>query len=324
VSGVPLRDRLAVGVFRVNDARGKRRGTRATPEESARKPLADRLGGKPPAFVSRPGPTDLRVVEHQLPGGGSLRCYRPATEAGQARPALLFMHGGGWIWGSSDVFDPLLRRAVGALDAVVVSVDYRLAPGHPFPAAVDDVVAALAWLRAEASPLGVDVARVAVMGESAGANLAAVVALHDRDQPGGPPLVGQVLVYPLTDMTMGDDWARDYRGPGLTTEDCRQLVALYLAGAADHRNPLASPLHAETLSGLPPALVITAELDPLRDQGRGYARRLAHEGVVARCVDFPGVPHGFFGGDRLLVSARRAQQQALDELRLRYREGQPT
>ena len=310
----PVRDRLAVGLFRLVDARGKRRGTRLTPAQSARKPVAERLGGVPPAFVTRPGPQDLRVTEEVLPSGATLRCYQPARPAAGRRPALLFLHGGGWIWGSTDTFDPFLRRAVAELGAVAVGVDYRLAPEHPFPAAIDDCVDALAWLRAQADVLGVDVRRIAVMGESAGANLSAALALHDRDARGGPPLVAQVLVYPITDLALSDAWVRDYRGPGLTSEDCRQLVELYLTDPDQRHHQLASPHHAATLADLPPALVLTAALDPLRDQGRTYAAKLAEAGVSSRWVDHPGMPHGFFGADRLLVSARRAQRSALEML----------
>ena len=313
----PVRDRLAVGVFRYVDARSKRRGTRVTPRESAQKPVAERLGGLPPPFVMRRGPRDLRVSEHLLPSGAALRCYQPSTRGDGGRPALLFVHGGGWIWGSTDVFDPLLRRAVAALGAVVVSVDYRLAPQHRFPAALEDCAAALAWVRDQADALKVDATRVAVMGDSAGGNLAAALALQDRDAGAAPPLVAQVLVYPMTDLALSDSWVRDYQGLGLTSEDCRQLVELYLTEDAERYDPLASPQHADTFAHLPPALVLTAALDPLREQGRNYASALADAGVSSRWVDFPGMPHGFFGADRLLTSAHRAQRLTLDVLAAR-------
>jgi len=317
VTRPPVRDRLAVGVFRYVDARSKRRGTRVTPRESAQKPVAERLGGLPPPFVMRRGPRDLRVSEHLLPSGAALRCYQPSTRGDGGRPALLFVHGGGWIWGSTDVFDPLLRRAVAALGAVVVSVDYRLAPQHRFPAALEDCAAALAWVRDQADALKVDATRVAVMGDSAGGNLAAALALQDRDAGAAPPLVAQVLVYPMTDLALSDSWVRDYQGLGLTSEDCRQLVELYLTEDAERYDPLASPQHADTFAHLPPALVLTAALDPLREQGRNYASALADAGVSSRWVDFPGMPHGFFGADRLLTSAHRAQRLTLDVLAAR-------
>jgi acetyl esterase len=316
-SRLPLRDRLAASIFRAHDARSKRRGTRVDPLETAAKPVAERLGGVPPWFVTRPGPSNLTVTHHQLESGASVRCYEPPGPPSQPRPCLLFLHGGGWIWGSTDTFDPFLRRAAAALGSVVVGVDYRLAPEHRFPSAVSDCTAALSWLRSMADPLQVATDRIAVMGESAGANLAAALTLHERDAGADPPLVAQVLVYPATDLTLSDAWLQQYRGPGLTTQDVRTLAGLYLARDADAHSPLASPQRADSLAGLPPALVITAGLDPLWDQGRTYAARLGAEGVPCRWLDFPRMPHGFFGGDRMVISARLAQEAALQELAAR-------
>lgn len=249
------------------------------------------------------------VVDLEISGPAGdlpLRVYRPS--AGRPLPALLYFFGGGWVLGTIDTADGVSRSLANSAGALVVVVGYRLAPEHPFPAAADDCYAALRWVSEHADELGADPARLAVGGDSAGGNLAAGVALRARAD--GLALAGQLLVYPNTDQEADDESMR--------TSDDRYLfnrhsVAWYrqhyLANPDDAANPLASPLRAETLAGLPPALVITAEYDPLRDQGEAYARRLADEGVKVQLSRYPGMAHGFF----TMAGAVDASQAALAE-----------
>ena len=226
------------------------------------------------------------------PGGDlPLRVYRPASE--RPLPALLYFFGGGWVLGTIDTADGVARSLANSSGALVIVVGYRLAPEHPFPAAIDDCYAALRWVAGHAAEIGADPARLAVGGDSAGGNLAAGVTLLARAD--GPPLAGQLLVYPNTDQLADDESMRAADDPFLFN---RHSVAwyrqYYLLDDGDAASPLASPLRAESLAGLPPALVITAEYDPLRDQGEAYARRLADAGVPVELSRYQGMPHGFF------------------------------
>jgi len=241
------------------------------------------------------GPSEevAAVDDLAIPGpAGDLpaRVYRPSTEHGL--PVVVYFHGGGWVLGDIESHDPTCRALANRAGAVVVSVDYRLAPEAPFPAAVEDCLAATRWVAASADRLGVDGARLAVAGDSAGGNLAAVVAQLGRDE-GGPAIRFQLLVYPVTDGAMDTASYRD-NGEGyfLTAKDMRWFYDLY-AGPVD--DPRVSPLRAADLAGLPPAMVITAEFDPLRDEGDAYAARLAGAGVPVEHVACPGMIHGFFG-----------------------------
>jgi len=198
--------------------------------------------------------------------------------------------------------------------ATVVVAGYRLAPEHPFPAAIDDCYAATRWVAEHADEIGVDSSRMAVGGDSAGGNLAAAVSLRARAE--GPALVGQVLVYPNTDQLADDESIRTADDPFLFN---RYSVAWYrqhyLADPADAADPLASPLRAESLAGLPPALVITAEYDPLRDQGEAYARRLADSGVPVELSRYPGMAHGFFTMAGTHPASRAAIAQSATHLK---------
>jgi acetyl esterase len=247
------------------------------------------------------------------PGGDlALRLYRPGGEG--PLPALLYFFGGGWVLGTIDTADGVSRSLANASGALVVVAGYRLAPEHPFPAAVDDCYAAVRWVAGHAAEIGADPARLAVGGDSAGGNLAAVVALRAR--AGGPALAGQLLVYPNTDQLADDQSMRDSGDPFLFN---RHSVAWYrrhyLANPGDAASPLASPLRAESLAGLPPALVITAEYDPLRDQGEAYARRLADEGVQVELSRYPGMAHGFFTMAGTVDASGAAIAQAASRLR---------
>jgi acetyl esterase len=254
------------------------------------------------------------VTDRHLPGPGGdlpIRIYRPVDAAGPL-PALVYFFGGGWALGSIETSDEICRALANAVPCQVITVGYRLAPEHKFPAAVDDCRTAVAWIAAHAAELGVDPDRLAVAGDSAGGNLAAVVTL-DR---GGPALAAQVLVYPNTDHRGDTESMRENDDPAAFN---RRSVAWYwghyLASPDDGRDPRASPLLAEDLTGLPPALVITAEHDPLRDEGERYAERLRAAGVPVIATRYAGVAHGFFAMSGVVDAAREARAEVAAFLR---------
>ena len=216
---------------------------------------------------------------------GRSRCgfYRgTGVDKDQPQPALVYFHGGGWVIGDLESHDQLCRALANAVPRIVVSVDYRLAPEHKFPAAVEDAIAATRWIAANAARLGIDAGRLAVGGDSAGGNLAAVVSLDARDR-GGPRLVHQFLIYPGTDMRMGwPSLERHAQQLPLTRAGMHWFIAHYLRNDGDKTDWRASPLLASSLTGLPPALVITAGFDPLCDEGEAYAEALRKAGVAGR------------------------------------------
>lgn len=257
------------------------------------------------------------VVNLTIPGAGGalpLRLYRPLAD--KPLPVLLYFFGGGWVLGTIDTADGVARSLANSAGALVAVVGYRLAPEHPFPAAIDDCYAAVRWVAGHAGQIGADPARLAVGGDSAGGNLAAAAALRARDSAGGPALAGQLLVYPNTDQLADDESMRAFDDPFLFN---RHSVAWYrrhyLTDPRDASSPLASPLRAGSLAGLPPALVITAEYDPLRDQGEAYARRLADDGVQVELSRYPGMAHGFFTMIGAVDASRAAIAQAASRLR---------
>ncbi|MFC8717426.1 alpha/beta hydrolase [Kitasatospora sp. NPDC057198] len=250
------------------------------------------------------------------PGGPlTLRHYRPEPRAGTdpPGPALLYLYGGGWVLGSLETGDAICRALANATRADVLAVGYRHAPEHRFPAAVHDCWAALDWIARHAPQLGLDPGRIAVGGDSAGGNLAAALTLLARER-GGPAIRHQLLVYPNTDHRLPPPGADE--DPALFN---RHSVAWYwshyLADPADGANPLASPLRAPSLAGLPPATVITAEYDPLREQGEQYAEALRAAGVPVELRRWDGMPHGFFAMPGVLDDGRAAQLFAADRLR---------
>jgi acetyl esterase/lipase len=238
-----------------------------------------------------------------------LRIYRPIGAAPASMlPGLVFFHGGGWVIGDLETHDPMCRHLANASGCVVVSVDYRLAPEHKFPAAVEDCRAATEWVAAAGATLGIDSARLAVGGDSAGGNLAAVVSLLAREH-GTPPLRYQLLLYPVVEPEgRGESQARFGEGYLLTRATMRWFSAQYLRGPEDTTNWRASPLHAAEFTGLPPAYVLTAGFDPLCDEGAAYARRLREYGVAVEHRHVPDQIHGFLLMGRII----RAAQSELD------------
>ncbi len=241
-----------------------------------------------------------------------LRVYRPDVEDA---PVVVFYHGGGWTLGTLNSIDGVCRELANRANCVVVSVDYRLAPEHPFPAGVDDAVAALDWVAEHAATFGGDPTRLGVAGTSAGGNLAAVVALHAREFD-GPTLSHQSLLYPITNHafdTVSYDENRD--GPLLTRADMEWFWNHYLRSPVDGRNPFASPLRAEDLSNLPPATVVTCGHDPLRDEGIAYAERLDDAGVEVEHDHYPGMTHGFLSLTDDVTTADEAMDSVAESLR---------
>ncbi len=269
---------------------------------------------KPVAFKGR-------IEDQRLPGapGGGLpvRVYAPVREdGGDPLPLLVYFHGGGFVVGSPDYTEVATRILAMSTPAVVVSVDYRMAPEHPFPAAVDDCEFAVNWCFENADSLGARRGPVAVAGDSAGGNLSAVVA--QRDLSAGRGRIGlQVLIYPGVDLTRTDraSHAAFGKGYGLTTRDVEDFVNAYLQSGADRANPDASPLCAKSFAGLPPAYVITAGFDVLRDEGREYVRALKAAGVEVKHVHEPAMPHGYITMTRLCSEARASLEAIAAEIR---------
>jgi acetyl esterase len=255
------------------------------------------------------------VADRTIPGPAGELPVRVYTPEGQAPfPIVVFFHGGGWVVGTLDSYDPLCRALAAATPAVVVSVDYRLAPEHRWPAAAEDAYAATLWASRHAAELGGAQHRLAVAGDSAGGNLAAVVALGARDR-GGPALAFQLLVNPVLDAAGDTASWRDYaEGYQLTAAGMRWYWEQYL-GEADGLAPDASPPRAAFAGGLPSALVVGAECDILRDEGEAYAARLREAGVDARAIRVPGMVHGFLRWRAVTPAADAALQESAAALR---------
>ena len=260
-----------------------------------------------------PTVAEVRELSAPEPTGAAvpLRLYRGATTArGEILPALVYFHGGGWVIGDLDTHDSLCRHLANVARCVVVAVDYRLAPEHKFPAAVEDCFAATSWIAQEAAPLGIDRERLAVGGDSAGGNLAAVVSLVARDH-GAPKLRCQALLYPAVECGMThashDRFAEGYL---LTRPTMTWFYGHYLRGPADVDDWRASPLRTADVSGVAPALVLTAGNDVLCDEGKAYARRLQEAGIAVQLQHFPDQIHGFLTMGKIVQAA----QPALDDI----------
>ena len=254
-----------------------------------------------------------RIEERRTDTGVMVRIYQPRGLRDDA-PAVVFFHGGGFVLGGLASHDPQCRVIADDCACVVVAVDYRLAPEHPFPAAADDATAAFRWVVANAASLGIDPKRIAVMGDSAGGNLSAVVALDTRNEAVRPCF--QLLVYPATDMTRSFASHRTL-GKGYFLEKLTMdwFLDRYVPNVADHTHPRASPIFAESLTGLPPAFVMTAGFDPLRDEGQAYAAKLTEAGVSVEHRCYGSLVHGFLNMSGTIEAARTPMLDAVHALR---------
>jgi len=297
-------DADAAAVFRAFREAGRPPIETLTPTEARQQYLASReaLNPEPPALRA--------VTSIEIPGPAGpipARLYRPLQlrQRDGLAPALLYFHGGGWVIGDLDTHDVVCRTLAASGELLVISVDYRLAPEHKFPAAVDDAIAATEWIARSARDLGIDPARVAVGGDSAGGNLTAISCLHARDT--GLSIAGQVLIYPATDFAMSHPSHHDpdtyvlLTGPAI-----RWFRDHYFNSLADGGSWKASPARAATLAGLPPTIVLTAGADPLHDEGREFAARLKAAGVSVEYRTYPGQFHGFVTMGKLLPKAGEA------------------
>jgi acetyl esterase len=284
-----------------------------TPElvRARRRSEATVTGGRPIPMA--------RVQELRMPGpAGTIpaRLYGPPGGGPAARALLIFFHSGGWVIGDLDTHDGVCRFLAANSGATVLSVDYRLAPEHPFPAAVEDAHAAFGWAAEHAAELGADPARIAVGGDSGGGNLAAVTCVLARDS-GGPRPAMQLLLYPSTDAT-GGQRSRQLFAEGfmLTTADLEWFEGHYLPDPAAREDPRVSVLRAEDLSGLPPAFVVTAGFDPLRDEGEAYAERMREAGVPVALRRHAGLIHSFANMTAVSRTARAAMLEVSGALRM--------
>jgi acetyl esterase len=307
---VPLDPQIA-GLLSMMESMGAPPLSAGSPEQARAGFRTMTVGMRDPASLA-----PVRSVEPlTLPGDVPARVYRPEVDG--AVPTVVFLHGGGFVIGDLDTHDDHCHLIAAEVGAVVLSVDYRLAPEHPWPAGLDDCLAATRWALAHVDELGGDPARVAVAGDSAGGNLSAAVALELRGVD-GPHLAAQLLLYPATDFQ--DESAHPSReenakGYLLTADDMAWFGEQYVPEGADRRDPRLSVLAAPDLSGLPPAVVATAEYDPLRDEGEAYAAALAAAGVPVVQRRFDGLIHGFFGLGPLSPAADRANRQLCADLK---------
>lgn len=259
------------------------------------------------AFAGTPEPIHL-VVNKFIPGPTAdlpIRIYRPNED--QSAPALVFFHGGGWVLNFLDIYDAALHRLANQSGSVIISVNYQKAPEHPFPVPFDDCYATLLWVKAHAKELGIDPARIGVGGDSAGGNLAAAVAIKARDE--SVSLNYQLLVYPCVDRDFTtksyNECAIDF---GLTTQAMQWFWDQYLQGDHHNKNPYAAPMQATNLAGIAPAIVITAQYDPLVSDSENYSAKLQSHGTEVIYREFPGMIHGFFAN----VAATPSSHLALD------------
>jgi acetyl esterase len=271
-------------------------------------------------LMDEPAPALARVEDIQIPGPAGVlaaRLYDASSARGSARPVVLYFHGGGWVQGDLETHHGLCARVASRSGALVIALDYRLAPEHPFPAAVDDCLAAYRWLRAHPRELGVDPARIAVAGDSAGGNLAAVVS-QQAALAGEPVPACQVLIYPAVDFALDTPSHQELADAHIIPRDRIEWYAnQYIPAAADRLDPRAAPLRATDLSGQPSTLVITAGFDPLRDEGHVYAERLRAAKVDVVDHEYPGQIHAFVSLTKAIPQGLTATLEIADYLRTR-------
>jgi acetyl esterase len=277
--------------------------------QGVRDAIRERMAAMPP-------PAELpRVEDRTITGGIKTRIYWPVSDPSDL-PVVVFYHGGGWVIGDLDSHDATARAIAGGVGAVVVAVDYRLAPEHPYPAAVDDAFAALKWVSEHAAELGADPSRLAVAGDSAGGNLAAVVSQLARDA-GGPPVKFQLLWYPATTLDFAlPSMTENADAPVLSAADTFAFLELYLKGHdADARPATLAPANAESLAGLPPAYIATAQYDPIRDDGVRYAELLRAAGVPVELHNAETLVHGYVSFGIAVPAAAEAVAKALEAVK---------
>jgi len=256
------------------------------------------------------------VEDREVPGAGGaipIRIYHPGGNT--VLPAVVYFHGGCWVMGSIETHDVYCRSLANRAGVIVVSVDYRLAPEHKYPTGLEDAYAATGWVAEKGASVGVDAQRIAVSGDSAGGNLAAAVTLMARDR-GGPSLAFQLLIYPITDFNLDTpSYRENATGFLLTRDDMIWGWRHYLSNEMDGYSPCASPMRADDLSGLPSAMVVTAEFDPLRDEGEMYAQKLRDAGISVTLRRYDGMIHGFVRRTDVLDKARVALDEITTALR---------
>lgn len=271
------------------------------------------LAGEPEAVA--------KVENRMIPGPAGeipVRIYTPQVDQNKKLSVLVFFHGGGWVRGDLNSHDPVCRSLANAAECIIVSVDYRLAPEHKFPAGVEDAFAATQWVGEHAAEFNGDATHIAIGGDSAGGNLAAVVAQLARDK-GGPKLVFQLLIYPATGITREfPSYEENGQGYFLTQDSIKYYAKQYFRESSDERSPLFAPLLTEDLEGLPPALVITAEFDPLRDEGKAYADRLKEAGVPTTYSNYEGMIHAFYNMAGVVKKAREAIEESAAALKTAF------
>jgi acetyl esterase len=258
-------------------------------------------------WSSKPIPfTDIKNITISTPSAQiPVRIYTP--KSGSNFPIVIFSHGGAWVGGSLDTHETVCRKISKYTNAIVVSVGYRLAPENPFPAGLNDVYEVLDWAYRNADTINGNSNEIAVVGDSAGGNFSTVVSMMSRDK-GGPRITCQVLVYPSTNIfeLNSMSWSYFANGLNISREEMENYISLYIPKKEDRKNPYASPLFSKDLNGLPPALVITAELDPLRDEGEAYAKKLKDAGIDVVNTRYKGVTHGFINMDHISIEGDKA------------------
>lgn len=280
--------------------------------EITKQSIAKRKAGKPAGWMTFPLAADVAFADRTVPTRGGpmdVRVYTPTT-IDTEQPPLLYIHGGGWIAGGLDSCHWLCAELSSRLATVVVSVDYRLAPEHPFPAALEDCQDALDYLAEHAAELGVDGSRIVVGGDSAGGNLAAALAYWDAQH--ARRITAQLLIYPGLDLTLSSPSYREGLSRLMTPESLGKAVAHYLGPDGDVKDPLVSPLLADSVTGLPPAVILTGQHDPLRDDGKLYADKLADAGVPVAYRNYRTMGHGFFSTPRLCRESAQAMTDLIE------------